>query len=62
MNLKKPPCTSVLNEGVFKIWEELMLYFVSTRAEVENLHIKNYIKNLMFIMPSYFYKATKDDT
>ena len=30
-----------------------MLYFISIRAWVENLNIKNCIKNLMVIMPSY---------
>ena len=32
----------------------ILLYFISTRAWVENLHIKNCIKNLMIVMPSYF--------
>ena len=38
------------------------LYFISIRAWVENLDIKNCIKNLMIVMPSYFYKAIKDKT
>ena len=37
----------------------LLLYFISTRAWVENLHIKNCIKNLMVVMPSYFYEENK---
>ena len=47
-------------KGVFEIMEELMLYFIYIRAWVENLHIKNCIKNLMVIMPSYFYQDIKD--
>ena len=34
----------------------ILLYFTSIRAWVENLRIKNCIKNLMVVMPSYFYK------
>ena len=49
-------------KGVSQILEELMLYFISTRAWVENLHIKNCIKNLMGIMLSYFYKVIKYKT
>ena len=37
----------------------ILLYFISTRAWVENLHIKNCIKNLMVVMPSYFYEENK---
>ena len=37
-----------------------MLYFISIKAWVANLQIKDCIKNLMFIMPSYFYKDIKD--
>ena len=59
---KKPLYTSVLKKGVFEIMEELMLYFMSVRAWVDNLHIKNRIKNLMVIMPSYFYKDIEDKT
>ena len=39
-----------------------MLYFISIIAGVENLLIKNCNKNLMIIMPSYFYKEIKDKT
>ena len=38
-------------KGVFEILEELMLYFISNRAWVENLHIKK-LKNLIVIMPT----------
>ena len=62
LNLKKPSNTIVLKIGVLKILEQVMLYFTSIRVWVENLHIKNYIKNLMVIMPSYFYKDIKDMT
>ena len=37
----------------------ILLYFISFRAWVENLHIKNRIKNLDVTMPSYFYKENK---
>ena len=37
----------------------ILLYFISIRAWVENLHVKNCIKNLMVVMPSYFYKDYK---
>ena len=40
----------------------ILLYFISTRAWVENLHIKNCIKNLMVVMPSYFYMDNKYKT
>ena len=40
----------------------ILLYFVSTGAWVENLHIKNCIKNLLVVMPSYFYKGKKYKT
>ena len=33
----------------------ILLYFICTKAWVEN-HIKNCIKNLMIVIPSYFYK------
>ena len=49
-------------KGVSEILEELMLYFISTRPWVENLRIKNCIKNLMRIMLSYFYKVIKYKT
>ena len=62
LNLKKPSNTIVLKIGVLEILEQVMLYFTSIRVWVENLHIKNYIKNLMVIMPSYFYKDIKDMT
>ena len=39
-----------------------LLYFISTRAWVENLHINNFIKNLMVVMPSYFYKDNRYKT
>ena len=35
---------------------------VSIRAWVENLHIKNCVKNLMVAVPSYIYKDTEDRT
>ena len=45
------------------LWVTLMLlYFISIRAWAENAHIKNRIKNLMVIMPSYFYKNNKVKT
>ena len=50
LNLKRP------------YWENLCFFFISIRACVENLHTKNCIKNLMVIMPSYFYKDIKDKT
>ena len=62
IELKKPSYTSVLKIGVFEILKELMLYFISTRGWVENFHIKNCIKNLMVIIPSYFYEDMKDKT
>ena len=62
LNLKKPSNTIVLKIGALEILEQVMLYFTSIRVWVENLHIKNYIKNLMVIMPSYFYKDIKDMT
>ena len=34
----------------------ILFYFISIRACVENLHIKNCIKYLMVVMSSYFYK------
>ena len=37
----------------------ILLYFISIKAWTENLHIKNCIKNLMVVMPSYFYKDNK---
>ena len=37
-----------------------MLYFISIRAWVENVHIKNCFKNLTVLMPSYFYTDIKD--
>ena len=40
----------------------VLLYFISIRAWVENLHISNCIKNLMVVMPSYFYKDSKYKT
>ena len=40
----------------------ILLYFISSRAWVENLHIKNCIKDLMVVMPSYFYKDNKYKT
>ena len=40
----------------------ILLYFISTRAWVENLHIKNCIKSLMVVIPSYFYKDTQYKT
>ena len=33
----------------------ILLYVISTRAWVEKLHLKNCIKNLMVVIPSYFY-------
>ena len=38
----------------------ILLYFISFKAWVENLHIKNCIKILMVVMPSYFYREYKD--
>ena len=40
----------------------ILFYFISIRAWVENLHIKNCIKNLMVVMSSYFYKENKYNT
>ena len=40
----------------------ILFYFISVRAWVENLHIKNCIKNLMVVMSSYFYKENKYNT
>ena len=40
----------------------ILLYFISVRAWVENLHIKNCIKNLMVVILSYFYKESKYET
>ena len=40
----------------------ILLYFISSRAWVEILHIKNCIKDLMVVMPSYFYKDNKYKT
>ena len=40
----------------------ILFYFISTRAWVENLHIKNCIKNFTVVMPSYFYKDNKCNT
>ena len=37
-------------------------FFISIKAWVENLNIKNCTKKLVVIMPSYFYKATKNKT
>ena len=37
-------------------------FFIYIKAWVENLNIKNCTKNLVVIMPSYFYKATKNKT
>ena len=36
------------------------IYFISTRAWVENL--QNFIKSLMVVMQSYFYKGNKYKT
>ena len=40
----------------------ILFYFISIRDWVENLHIKTCIKNLMVVMPSYFYKDNKYKT
>ena len=37
----------------------ISFHFKSIRVLVENLHIKNCIKNLMVVMPSYFYEENK---
>ena len=39
-----------------------MLYLISIKAWVENLHIKNGIKYFMITMPSYFYKDIEGKT
>ena len=62
IELKETIMRKYSKKGVSEILEELMLYFISTRAWVENLHIKNFIKNLMGIMLSYFYKVIKHKT
>ena len=38
------------------------LYFMSIRARVKIINMKNCIKNFMVIKPIYFYKASKDKT
>ena len=40
----------------------ILLYFISIKAEVENLHIKKCIKNLIIVMTSYFYKDNEYKT
>ena len=40
----------------------ILVSFISIRAWVENLHIKNCIEDLMVVMPSYFYKDNKYKT
>ena len=40
----------------------ILFYFISIRAWVKNLRIKNCIKNLMVVMSSYFYKENKHKT
>ena len=37
----------------------ILVYFMSVRAWVENLHVKNCIKNFMVVMPSYFNNDNK---
>ena len=37
----------------------ILFNFISIRAWVENLNIKNCIKNLMIVMPEYNYKENK---
>ena len=37
----------------------ISFHFISIRVWVENLYIKNCIKNLMVVMPSYFYEENK---
>ena len=58
--LKETSVHKFIKKVVSEILEELMLYFISIRAWVENLNITNCIKNLMVIMPSYFNKNVKD--
>ena len=60
LELKETVIHKCSKKGVLKILEELMLYFISIKAWVANLQIKDCIKNLMVIMPSYFYKDIKD--
>ena len=38
-------------------FSSILLDFISVRAWEENLYIKNCIKNLMVVMPSYFTRA-----
>ena len=40
----------------------ILLSFISTRAWVEKLHIKNCVKNLMVVILSYFYMDNKYKT
>ena len=40
----------------------ILLYFIYTRAWVENLHINNCIKNLMVVILSYFSKDNRYST
>ena len=62
IELKETIVHKCSKKSIFKIMEELMLYFISFRGWVENLHIQNCIKNLMVMMPSSFYKTIKDKT
>ena len=47
--LKKPAYTSVLKNSVSEILEEVMLYFVSTRAWIENLHTKKTVLKILWL-------------
>ena len=40
----------------------ILLCFTSTRTWVQNLLVKNCVKNLMVVTPSYFYKDNKIST
>ena len=40
----------------------ILFYSISIRAWLENLDIKNCVKNLMVVMPTYFYKGNKYET
>ena len=62
IELKETIVPKCFKKGIFEILDEFMLYFISIIAWVENVHIKNCNKNLMIIMPSYFYKEIKDKT
>ena len=62
IELKETIVPKCFKKGIFEILDEFMLYFISIIAWVENIHIKNCNKNLMIIMPSYFYKEIKVKT